>query len=461
MKIVELQEKEWLYYCEKDEDHFFDRKAYGLKGDKTQKIAVAFANADGGEILIGILDDKDESNPEKRWQGRGKTEEYNSVIQALSELIPSIDFRFDFLTRVNAFRDYVLRVKINKGLQVHETAAKKIFIRQGAQSLPVTAPIKILELTHAKGIVSEEDSLVDSALVDELDSSEELNKFLSELPISAPDPVNFLLKERLINSDWTPSVASILLFSENPSAILPKQCAIRIVRYDTDGEDIDRDALTEDNIAIEAPLYQQIKMAYSKIEEYLSKNKVWKIEGLVETKYPKETIWEILVNTVIHRDYSISDNVLISIFNNRVEFKSPGRFAGFVTPENILDNRFSRNSKIVRILSKYKNSPNKDLGEGINTAFQRMRSMGLRIPEITENGNYVKIILRHSSNEEPEILIMKFIEKNGEINNRQARDLIGLESSEKVTYQFSKLRDKGLIQRKEGATGSRSCWITT
>lgn len=177
MKIVELQEKEWLYYCEKDEDHFFDRKAYGLKGDKTQKIAVAFANADGGEILIGILDDKDESNPEKRWQGRGKTEEYNSVIQALSELIPSIDFRFDFLTRVNAFRDYVLRVKINKGLQVHETAAKKIFIRQGAQSLPVTAPIKILELTHAKGIVSEEDSLVDSALVDELDSSEELNKF--------------------------------------------------------------------------------------------------------------------------------------------------------------------------------------------------------------------------------------------------------------------------------------------
>ncbi|EKF9639260.1 RNA-binding domain-containing protein [Vibrio cholerae] len=460
MKIVELQEKEWLYYCTKDEDHFFDRKAYGLKGDKIQKIAVAFANADGGEILIGIADDKDEVNPLKRWQGREKTEEYNSVIQALSELVPSVDFRFDFLTRVNESRDYVLRVKINKGLHVHETAAKKIFLRQGAQSMPVTAPIKILELTHAKGIVSEEDSLVNSASVDDLDSSEELNRFLSELPISAPEPINFLLKERLIDSDsWTPTVASILLFSENPSATLPKQCAIRIVRYDTDGEDIDRDALTEDNIAIEGPLYQQIKMAYVKIEEYLSKNKVWKIEGLVETKYPKETIWEILVNTVIHRDYSISDNVLVSIFNNRIEFKSPGRFSGFVTPDNILENRFSRNSKIVRILSKYKNSPNKDLGEGINTAFQRMRSMGLRDPEITEDGNYVKITLRHSSNEEPEALIMKFIKHHGEINNRQARDLIGIDRSDKVTYQFSKLRDKGLIQRKGLATGSRSSWI--
>ncbi|MCX2793147.1 RNA-binding domain-containing protein [Vibrio sp. Sgm 5] len=460
MKIVELQEKESLYYCTKDEDHFFDRKAFGLKGEKVQKIAVAFANADGGEILVGVADDKDEAVPEKRWQGQESTEAYNSVIQALSELVPSVDFRFDFLTRINESRNYVLRVKVNKGLSVHETAKKKIFLRQGAQSLPVTAPIKILELTHAKGIISEEDSLVNSASVDELDSSVELAKFLSELPIRAPDPITFLLKEKLVDSEtWAPTVAAVLLFSENPSAELPKQCAIRIVRYDTDGEDIDRDALTEDNIAIEGSLYQQIQDAYAKIALFLSKNKVWKVKGLVETKYPKETIWEILVNTVIHRDYAISDNVLVSIFNNRIEFKSPGRFTGFVTAENILENRCSRNSKIVRILSKYKDSPNKDLGEGMNTAFQRMRSMGLRDPEIREDGNYVKIILRHSSNDDPENLIMKFIESNGEINNLQARDLTGIDRSEKVTYQFAKLRDKGLIQRKNSSTGLKSSWI--
>lgn len=459
MKIVRLDKSESMHYCTKEEDHFFDKKAVDIKGDKIQKIAVAFANADGGEVLIGICDDKDEAIPEKRWVGHETTEAFNQIIQALTELTPSIDFRFDFLARENEARNYVMRVKINKGLAVHETASKKIFIRQGAQSLPVTSRIKIMELTHAKGIVSEEDSLVPSSSIEELE--QELNVFLSSLPIKVNEPINFLLKEKLVDKkEWVPTVASLLLFSENPSASLPRQCAIRIVRYDTDSENIDRDALTEDNIAIEGPLYQQIQDAYSAIEKFLSKNKVWKIEGLVETTYPKETIWEILVNTVIHRDYSISDNVLVSIFNNRIEFKSPGRFSGFVTAENILDNRFSRNSKIVRILSKYKDSPNKDLGEGMNTAFQKMKAMGLRDPEILEDGNYVKITLRHSTYVEPEKIIMDFISRHGEINNRQARDLTGIDSPEKVTYQLAKLREKGLIQRSPSLTGTKSTWIS-
>ncbi|ELB2152603.1 TPA: putative DNA binding domain-containing protein, partial [Vibrio vulnificus] len=459
MKIVELQEDESMYYCTKDEDHFFDRKAYGLQGKKLQKIAVAFANADGGEIVVGIADEKDEPDAKRRWQGRETTEEFNSLIQALSELIPSVDFRFDFLTRVNESRNYVLRLKINKGLAVHETADKKIYIRVGAQSHPVTAPIKILELTHAKGIKSEEDSLIRDFQIEELDESLELSRFLSDLPLRAPEPLSFLSKEKLITQDWEPTVASILLFHENPSTVLPKQCAIKIVRYDTADDDIDRDALTEDNISIEGPMYQQINDAYDTISRFLEKNKVWKLEGLVEAKYPKETIWEILVNTVLHRDYSISDHVHVSIFNNRIEFKSPGRFAGFVTAANILENRFSRNSKLVRILSKYKDAPNKDLGEGMNTAFQRMKELGLKEPEIVETGNYVTITLRHSPNIEPEKLIVPFLEKHGEISNRQARDLLGSDSSEKVTYQFSRLRDKRLIKRKDSSTGVQSRWV--
>ncbi|WP_257145703.1 ATP-binding protein [Vibrio sp. ES.051] len=149
----------------------------------------------------------------------------------------------------------------------------------------------------------------------------------------------------------------------------------------------------------------------------------------------------------------------MSIFNNRIEFKSPGRFAGFVTADNILENRFSRNSKLVRILSKYKDSPNKDLGEGINTAFQRMKELGLKEPEIIEDGNYVKIILRHSLNQEPEKLILQFLEKHGEISNRQTRDLLGIDNSEKVTYQFGRLRDKKLIKRKDSSTGVHVRWI--
>lgn len=104
----------------------------------------------------------------------------------------------------------------------------------------------------------------------------------------------------------------------------------------------------------------------------MSQIQVWGTDGKLKTmEYPKETIWEIITNAIIHRDYSISDDVQIHIYDNRIEVISPGKLPGNVTIDNILDTRYARNSKIVRTLSKYKDAPNKDIGEGLNTAFQK------------------------------------------------------------------------------------------
>ena len=459
MKIIELSESDALYYCDREEDHFFDRKAFGISGAKIQKIAVAFANADGGEFVIGIDDEKSSELPLKRWRGQESTERYNSAIQALSELTPSVDFRFDFIRIHGVAKNYVLRVKINKGLQVHKTASDEVYIRKGAQSLPLKGPIKLLELSHAKGITSEEDSLVPAASINDLESSRHLASFLGQLPIGEPDPLNFLLQENLVDpASWVPRVAAVLLFAHNPCAILPKQCGMRVVRYDTSHDDIDRDTLTEDNYLIEGPIHFQINQAYEEIKRVLSNITAWTLDGVRAPTYPKEAIWEVLVNTAIHRDYSISDNVLISIFRNRIEFKSPGRLPGFVTTENILDNRFSRNSKLVRLLSKYTGSPNRDLGEGMNTAFQKMKDAGLRYPEVIEDGNFVKVVLKHVPIEDAESLVIRFLKRHQEINNRQALDLLGLDFSEKVTAIFSRMREKGSIRRIEATSGARSQW---
>ena len=81
-------------------------------------------------------------------------------------------------------------------------------------------------------------------------------------------------------------------------------------------------------------------------------------------EYPPEAIWETIVNAVIHRDYSISDDIQILIFDNRVEILSPGKLPGYVNIENILSARFSRNPNAsVRTLNRYRDAPNKDLGE--------------------------------------------------------------------------------------------------
>ena len=50
-------------------------------------------------------------------------------------------------------------------------------------------------------------------------------------------------------------------------------------------------------------------------------------------------MWETIVNAVLHRDYSISDDIQILVFDNRIEILSPGKLPGYVNIENILDAR--------------------------------------------------------------------------------------------------------------------------
>jgi ATP-dependent DNA helicase RecG len=115
------------------------------------------------------------------------------------------------------------------------------------------------------------------------------------------------------------------------------------------------------------------------VTDIMSSIDVWSTSGLKKLEYPPEAIWETIVNAVIHRDYSISDDIQILIFDNRIEILSPGKLPGYVSVENILDARFSRNAKMVRTLNRYRDPPNKDLGEGLNTTFQKMKEFGLSV----------------------------------------------------------------------------------
>jgi ATP-dependent DNA helicase RecG len=134
---------------------------------------------------------------------------------------------------------------------------------------------------------------------------------------------------------------------------------------------------------------------------------------------------------------------------------------GYVNVKNILDARFSRNSKLVRTLNRYKDPPNKDLGEGLNTTFQKMKEFGLKSPSITEEGNYVKVVLPHLPLAAPTVAIMEFFKSHAQITNRQARDITGIRSENLIKNEFYKLRDEGHIERVPELAGPKSAWRLT
>ncbi len=441
MKDKKITEIDVIELSSKQESHFFDRKAKEIDGKKIQKIASAFANADGGDFIVGIKDEKEETDIKKRWNGQKNKEDFNMVFQNLLEIRPSIPYSATFLEHPTD-NTYVLQVTVEKSEKVHQTSDGTIYIRVSSQSIPLKDSQKIQELSFAKGETSYEDMVLKDARAEDIFETREIGRFLTDYSPSS-DPIDFTVNQNLVDrATYEPKIAGLLLFNDNPVTILPRKCGIKITRYDTSERTPERENLKE-QVNIEGSLYEQIHTAADAVTNIMSNVKIWTPQGLDVVKYPQETIWEILVNAVIHRDYSISDDVHILIYNNRIEIISPGKLPGYVNESNILDARYSRNAKIVRTLNKYKNPPNKDMGEGLNTAFQKMKDWRLREPVIKVEGNYVKVIISHSPLATPEEAIIEFLKNNSQIRNKQARELTGIKSENKMKTVFYKLRDEG------------------
>lgn len=452
MRDRNITEEEILAFAQRDESHFFDNKSNAVSGRSIQKIATAFANADGGEFVVGIKDAKEEANPALRWDGVASIEHLNFVFQNLHETNPQVPHQAEFLR--HPLGTVALRIYVEKSESVHRTASATVYVRRGAQSLPLNSTEEIQSLQYAKGESSYEDTIVPGATAEDIFETEEMRTFLKAYS-PATDPVDFTINQNLIDrKSYDPRTAGILLFSDNPVPLLPRRCGIKITRYETDLDVPEREHLRE-QYTVEGALYRQIHQASKLITELMESVRVMGPTGLVEARYPPETIWEILVNAVIHRDYAISDDIHIIVFNNRIEIISPGRLPGYVTVENILDSRFSRNSKIVRTLNKYKDAPNRDMGEGLNTAFQKMEEFRLKSPVIRERNNTVSVVIPHTPLASPQERVMEFLEHNEKIRNREGRAITGIKSENSMKRIFYELRDKGMIEPVYSQTGSR------
>lgn len=181
-------------------------------------------------------------------------------------------------------------------------------------------------------------------------------------------------------------------------------------------------------------------------------------KGLLAVAYPTETLHEIITNAVLHRDYSVAADIQIRIFDNRIEVESPGRLTGHVTTDNILHTQYARNQRLVRLINKFPNPPNKDVGEGLNTAFDAMRKLRLRDPIITETASSVLVTIPHQKLASPEEIVMEFLEDNAEIQNRVARAICGVRSENSMKTILKRLESRGLIEQVPDRSRFNAAW---
>ncbi|RGB67894.1 ATP-dependent DNA helicase RecG [Harryflintia acetispora] len=348
----------------------------------------------------------------------------------------------------------VMQISIMKSGSIVFATNGMPYIRRGAQKLPIDTPEKLRRLELDKGIAQFENEPVAEASITDLTESKVLFDFMTAVIPNVENEL-WIQKQKLCKGDL-PTVAGVILFSEEPQITLPKRSAIKIFRYKTSGV-ADRDMLSEQPLSIEGCAYDQIYSAVRTTKGIIESMKRLG-EGFESIQYPEETLHEIITNAVIHRDYSIATDIQIRIFDNRIEVESPGKLPGHVTVQNILNEQSARNPKIVRIINKFPNAPNKDVGEGLNTAFDAMTKLRLKVPEIIEQSNSVVVIIRHERLASPEEIVMEFMKSNSEINNSKGREITGIKSENTMKRVFWRLRDQNLLEPVPGKQGPAFAW---
>lgn len=433
-----------------DEGHFLEFKSIDIAPAKLTRHICAFANADGGELYIGINED-DKLNNIRQWGGFKTIEGANGFLQIFEKLFPlGQDFCYEFLS--SSKDGLVLHIEIQKTLEVKYASDNKVYIRRGAQTLPVDGGEALNRLKRNKGVSSFESEIISSSDILHITDSQPLIDFLTEVVPSATDPEIWLKKQLLIRNS-KPTVGGLLLFCEEPQAILPKHCGIKIYRYMTNAPTGTREALSFHPVTIEGHIYSQIKAAVSKTVKVIEETP--KLDGI---RYPHDTLHEIITNAVLHRDYGVADDIHVRIFDDRIEIQSPGTLPGHVTVNNILNERFARNGALVRIINKFPDPPNKDIGEGINTAFSAMRKLRLKDPKIEQRDNSVIVFIRHESLGSPEEILLRYFDKNSSIKKSEARRICHVESDSKMTTILKRLVRDGQIERVPDLQGNKSAY---
>lgn len=425
VEVSEITLEEQDEILNEQEGHCFELKSVDISPAKLTETLSAFANTTGGDLYVGV-DEKDIHKKKVReWRGFPDQEAANGHIQTIEKYFPLGEYCDCTFIRCKNSKGLLLKVEVNKTREIKRASNGTVYLRRGAQNLPVDTDEGIRRLERNKGITSYETELVNIG-TDAIENSLVFSEFLSYL-IPQADPASWLRKQFLVR-EGKPTVAAVLLFAEEPQAILPKHCGIKILRYQTRDKDGSRPFLSFDPITVEGCIYNSIYDAVSKTVEVVEGIRKLGAFGLEPIQYPPETLHEIITNAVLHRDYSIAKDIQIRVFDNRIEVESPGRLPGHVTEENILREQCTRNGSIVRWIIRFRNPPNKDVGEGLNTAFEAMTRLKLKAPLIKENENSVTVYIRHEPLASPEEAVLQYLETHDEVINRKARELTGIAS---------------------------------
>jgi ATP-dependent DNA helicase RecG len=171
-------------------------------------------------------------------------------------------------------------------------------------------------------------------------------------------------------------------------------------------------------------------------------------------EYPLAAVREAVVNAVCHRDYAImGQRIEVRLFDDRMEILSPGGLPGHMTLENIREEHYSRNPRLVRGFFYW--GIVEELGLGVDTIYEAMQRAHHPAPEFRDTGRSFSVTLRNAVDSlelefgdllnQRQIQALRFLGESDRITNSQYRELCSEVSSETLRLDLRDLVEKGIL----------------
>lgn len=365
------------------------RKAPEIAADVAETLS-AMANADGGELVIGVEDDGEVT-------GVDQPEDELALIKAAARdrCLPPVDYRCEVANRDGLL---LLHFSVEWSPFVHDLTDGRTLLRARDQNMPFSqADVAALKATKAQGLVERQypagASLadVDLGLVDEL--RDRLRPAASAEAILASYG---LVESR--GGHAIPNLACLLLFGRDPSRWHPR-CDIDFVRFEGTVRETGERLNVIGRERIGGPLALLIDKAVAAVRPHVKARQRLHDLFFAETlEYPTFAWQEAVVNAVAHRDYSFTGTAIdLHKYDDRLEVISPGAPPAPVTVDELRVARpihAARNPLIVRVLTDLGHM--RELGEGIPRMFDEMERAGCNPPEIDLDGSSrLHVVLRN------------------------------------------------------------------
>ena len=409
----------------------------GILTDDVYKEVVAFANTDGGTLLIGI----------------DKT----------GEVVPPSDIDDTYTRITNGIRDAIMpdvtifvkytiedgkiiRVEVSEGsykpyyLRAKGLKPSGVYVRQGASSVPASAEQIRQMIKNADGDVFEE-----------MRSLEQELTFRSAAETFARHSTEFG-EDKYFALGIIGGVQGIY---SNLGLILSDQCAhtVKAAVFSDDANTVFRDRKE-----FTGSVFEQLEETYAYLQLCNQNRSV--IDGLDRVDYwdyPKEAIREALLNALIHRDYSFSGSIIINVNEQRMEFISIGGLLPGLSREDILSGISQpRNRKLAEVFHRL------NFIEAYGTGIRRIYALyeGCEEqPVIEVTPNSFKMILPNMNAQKqispadkaagtvtPQMrLLLDYLSEHGEVTEQKAQELLGVKRTRAYTLT-KQMAELGLLK---------------